>query len=296
VLGAAETVPRRSDRTLQAPGTSVRVVTTVGVLSAGAMGSAVGAAYRAGGARVVTTAAGRSARTAERAAAAGLELLPDLAAVVDASDLVLSIVPPGQARATARSLAGARLLVEANAVGPQTVREMAGVGAQLVDGSISGGPPGPSDVQRTRLYLSGPRAEEVAGVPAPWLDVRVVGPQIGTASAIKMCTASYYKGRAALAAQALLTAQELEVTDVVLDDLGDLLPGPRSVALAAAKAWRYVDEMREIALTQGTAGLPYALFEGMAQAYEELAARAGGRAVEDVAVDVTWEQVLSTLR
>lgn len=269
---------------------------TVGIVSAGAMGSAVGAAYRAGGARVVTTLAGRSAQTAERARADGLELLPDLAAVIGVSDVVLSIVPPGRARDAARGLAGARLLVEANAVSPATVREIAGSGLELVDGSISGGPPRPDDEPRTRLYLSGPRAEEVAAVPAPWLDVRVVGPEVGTASAIKMCTASYYKGRTALAAQALLTAQELGVADVVLDDLGDLLPGPRSVAMAAAKAWRYVDEMREIAATQGGAGLPDALFEGMAQVYEELARRAGDTSPNDVPAEASWAEVLEALR
>ena len=268
-------------------------MTTVGIVSAGAMGSAVGAAYRAGGARVVTTVAGRSADTAERARAAGLELLPDLPAVLAASDLVLSIVPPGQAAETARVLAGARLLVEANAVSPATVRAIPG---ELVDGSISGGPPQPDDVPPTRLYLSGPRAEEVAAVPAPWLDVRVVGPDVGTASAIKMCTASYYKGRTALAAQALLTAQEHGVTDLVLDDLGDLLPGPRGVALSARKAWRYVDEMREIAATQAAAGLPAALFEGMAQAYEELARRAPSRATDDVPADLAWAAALDPLR
>ena len=260
------------------------------------MGSAVGAAYRAGGARVVTTAAGRSGRTAERAAAAGLELVADVAAVVAASDLVLSIVPPGRAREAARELAGARLLVDCNAVSPATVLEIAGDGPDVVDGSISGGPPGPDDGVLTRLYLSGPRAEEVAAVPAPWLDVRVVGPSLGTASAIKMCTASYYKGRSALAAQALLAADAMGVTDLVLDDLGDLLPGPRSVGIAAAKAWRFVDEMREIAATQGDAGLPEALFEGVAQAYEALAAASPYASPEDVPGDVDWAAVLAALR
>jgi 3-hydroxyisobutyrate dehydrogenase-like beta-hydroxyacid dehydrogenase len=262
-------------------------------MSAGAMGSAVGAAYLAGGSRVVTTLAGRSARTVRLAHAAGLEVLPDVAAVVAASDLVLSVVPPGEARATARALAGARLLVEANAVSPGTVQGIASGGPSVVDGSISGGPPGPDDAPRTRLYLSGPRAQEVADVPAPWLDVRVVGPELGTASAVKMCTASYYKGRAALAAQALLTAQQHGVTDVVLDDLGDLLPGPRSVALAASKAWRFVDEMREIARTQGAAGLPPELFEGVAAAYAAMSWPGGP---EDVPADVGWAHVLDALR
>jgi 3-hydroxyisobutyrate dehydrogenase-like beta-hydroxyacid dehydrogenase len=260
------------------------------------MGSAVGAAYRAGGSRVVTTVSGRSARTSALAEAACLELLDDLEAVVAVSDLVLSIVPPGQARATARSLAAARVLVEANAVSPATVGDIASYGPDVVDGSISGGPPAADDTALTRFYLSGARAQEVAAVPAPWLDVRVVGSQVGTASAIKMCTASYYKGRTALAAQALLTAQAHGVTDLVLDDLGDLLPGARGVAMAANKAWRYVDEMREIAATQGEAGLPAELFEGMARAYEELAARSGDRSPEEVSADVDWPAVLAALR
>jgi 3-hydroxyisobutyrate dehydrogenase-like beta-hydroxyacid dehydrogenase len=275
------------------------VVTTVGIVSPGAMGSAVGAAYLAGGSRVVATVDGRSARTARLAREAGLELLPDLAAVVRASDLLLSIVPPGQAEATGAAVAGcdrSTLLVEANAVSPGTVSTIASYGLPVVDGSISGGPPAEGDAVRTRLYLSGPRAGEVAQVPAPWLDVRVVGPALGTASAVKMCTASYYKGRAALAAHALLTAQEHGVTDVVLDDLGALLPGAHSVALATTKAWRFVDEMREIAATQAAAGLPGAVFEGMAQAYEELARRVGQLAPEDVPADVDWPALLGSLR
>ena len=86
------------------------------------------------------------------------------------------------------------------------------------------------------------------------------------------------------------------MSEAVLDDLGDLLPAPAGVATAAAKAWRYVDEMREIAATQAAAGLPGALFEGMAQAYEELARRSAGRSLDDVTGDASWEQVLGDLR
>lgn len=278
-------------------------MTTVGILSPGAVGSAVGAAYLAGGARVVTTLAGRGPRSAALARAAGLEELPDLDAVVSGSDLILSIVPPGRARAAAESIAVAAgrtsctpLLVEANGVSPATVEEIAKHGLAVVDGSISGGPPTAQDTERTRLYLSGPRAGDVAGVPAPWLDVRVLGAELGTASAVKMCTASFYKGRNALAAQALLTASALGVTDVVLDDLGDLLPGPHGVGVAVSKAWRHVDEMREIAATQAAAGMPGALFEGMRQVYAELARRAGDVAPEDVPADLDWPALQEWLR
>src|SRR5687768_11598057 len=113
------------------------------------MGSAVGAAYADGGARVVVTLEGRSERTRGLAEAAGLELLPDLDAVVAESELVLSIVPPGDARRVAAAIAAAArktnstpLVADLNATSPTTVRRidsvLADAGLELVDGSISG--------------------------------------------------------------------------------------------------------------------------------------------------------------
>lgn len=263
----------------------VRLMRTVGIVSPGAMGSAVGAAYRAGGRRVVTTIGGRSERTRALAERAGLELLPDLDAVVAAADLVLSIAPPDQARAIASELAAsaartaARPLVsDWNAVSPATVRELgetlADAGLELVDGSISGGPPRAD--YRTRIYLSGAAAGAVAEAAPAWLDARVVGPEVGLASAVKMCTASVYKGHTALLAQALTTAHGHGVLAPVLDDLHDSFPrqidgAARLLAVSTTKAGRYVGEMREIAATQASAGASAALFEAMAEVYARLA-------------------------
>ena len=69
------------------------------------MGAGLGWALREGGARVVATLDGRSARTARLAADAGLEVLPALADVVRAADVVLSVTPPADAPAAARSIA-----------------------------------------------------------------------------------------------------------------------------------------------------------------------------------------------
>ena len=257
----------------------------VGIVSAGAMGSAVGAAYRAAGRRVVTTVDGRSERTHELAGAAGLELLPDLDAVVAASDVVLSIAPPDQALAIAAELAGAAgrtgarpLVSDWNAVSPATAREVERAldasGLELVDGSISGGPPRAD--YRTRVYLSGARARELADAGPESLDLRVVGAELGLASAVKMCTASVYKGHTALLAQALATAHANGVLAEVLDDLHDSFPrqverAARLLAVSTTKAGRYVGEMREIAATQASAGLTPALFEAMAEVYSRLA-------------------------
>jgi 3-hydroxyisobutyrate dehydrogenase-like beta-hydroxyacid dehydrogenase len=259
------------------------VTVTVGIVSPGAMGSAVGRVLAAGGARAVATIAGRSERTVRLAA--GLEFVAAVDDVVAVSDVVLSIVPPGAALAVAGALAaaaertGARPLVaDLNAISPATVGRvrdaLATAGLDLVDGSISGSPPRAAG--STRVYLSGPRADEVAALVVPGLDLRVVGPELGTASAVKMCTASVYKGTTALLAHALLTARANGVVAEVADDLGDSFSGlvgraPVSLARAAAKASRYADEMREIAATQAAAGLTPALFDGLAEVYADLA-------------------------
>jgi 3-hydroxyisobutyrate dehydrogenase-like beta-hydroxyacid dehydrogenase len=250
------------------------------------MGGAVGRALARGGARVVATVAGRSERT--RALAEGLELLPSLDDVLREADIVLSIVPPGEAEQVARACVDARLFADLNAVSPQTVRRI----APDVDGSISGPPPTKSGV--TRIYLSGPRAHEVAALPFDDVETVVVGDDLGLASAVKMCTASVYKGNVGLLGHALVTAHANGVLEHVLDDLGRLAEraGPR-LARSATKAHRYVAEMREIAETQAAAGLPHELFEGFAAAYEALARRPLAlHAPEDVGEDTKLEDVL----
>jgi 3-hydroxyisobutyrate dehydrogenase-like beta-hydroxyacid dehydrogenase len=282
----------------------------IGIVSPGAMGSAVGAAYAAGGHRVLATVSGRSERTAGLAAQAGLELVADLDAVVSEADLVLSIVPPDQAVATATAVAtaaartGARPLVsDWNAVSPFTARELernlAEAGLELIDGSISGGPPRAD--YTTRVYLSGPGAEALAAAAPDRLDARVVGAEVGLASAVKMCTASMYKGSTALLAHALLTAHAHNVLPQVLDDLGDSFPrqldrAARLIAVSTTKAGRFVGEMHEIAATQAGAGLTPALFEAIAEVYEAFArSPLADEAPEAIAAQPLLEDVLNAL-
>ena len=265
-------------------------MTTVGIVSPGAMGSAIGDCLRRGGARVVATLAGRSARTERLARDAGLELLPSLGEVVAVSDVVLSIVPPDRAEAVAAELGAARLLADLNAVSPETARRISGE----VDGSISGPPP--LEAGTTRIYLSGPRAGEVAGLPFDGVEVIVVGEEVGLASAVKMSTASVYKGSVALLVRALRAADHYGVLEHVLADLGPLADGAgRRIARAAAKSGRYVGEMHEIAAAQAAAGLDPALFEVMAAVYAEIASTPLGRtAPEHASSDLA--DVLAQLR
>jgi 3-hydroxyisobutyrate dehydrogenase-like beta-hydroxyacid dehydrogenase len=257
------------------------------------MGSAVGRALLNGGAEVVTTLEGRSERTARLAEAAGIECVPTLGALVADVDVVLSIGPPGEAEGIAAAIGGAchtggaaLLVADLNAISPATARRiestLAGAGLDFVDGSISGPPP--AQPGTTRIYLSGARADEVAALPFGGVDVIEVGDEVGTASAVKMCTASVYKGSVALLTQALLTARANGVLAFVLDDLGERADGAaRSIARSATKSSRYVAEMEEIAATQSAAGLTPELFEAIGEVYEALSRRGLARqAPEDV--------------
>ncbi|WP_250007478.1 DUF1932 domain-containing protein [Actinoplanes sp. M2I2] len=278
---------------------------TVGLVSAGFMGSGLGAALRAGGVRVVTTLEGRSARTARLAAGAGLDVLPTLGEVVAAADIVLSVTPPGAAVETARAIGTAAnragrdglIVADLNAVSPATVARVAGAlaGARVVDGSISGPPP--SVRPGARLYLSGPAAAAVAELP--WngnVEPVVLGDELGAASALKMCTGSVYKGLTALVTQALRTAGAHGVLEAVLADLDrNGLADTAGVARSATKAHRFVDEMREVAATQRAAGLTPELFDAVADVYADVARTELARADPENDRDLTPAEIVAAL-
>src|SRR3989475_5264663 len=145
-------------------------MTTIGLLHPGDMGSMIGAAVRSGGSRVLWAGEGRSAATRKRASDAGLEDVGSVAALVGASDVILSVCPPHAAGDVAAQVAGLRFAgtyVDGNAIAPATAREIGGLvekgGATLVDGGLLGPPPpqqGP-----TPFYFSGQGAARIPPLP-----------------------------------------------------------------------------------------------------------------------------------
>jgi 3-hydroxyisobutyrate dehydrogenase-like beta-hydroxyacid dehydrogenase len=277
-------------------------MTTVAIGSAGFMGAGLGATLRQGGARVVTTLAGRSPRTGRLAEQAGLEILPSLAAVVAAADVVLSVTPPGEAVAVAQAVGAAAvaagtapIVADLNAVSPDTMARVAVAlgGLRTVDGAISGPPP--SVRPGARIYLSGPDAGAVADLP--W-DGRVepIVLRDGSASALKMCTGSVYKGLTALITQAMRTAGFHGVLDEVVADLErNGLAQTAGVSRSAPKAWRFVDEMREVAATQAQAGLTPDLFLAMAAVYADIARTRLAQGDPETASDLTAAEIVAQL-
>ncbi len=248
--------------------------TTIGLLHPGEMGAAVGKCLAGAGHRVLWVPEGRGAATRERAEAAGLAGVT-MAEIITRSEVIVSVCPPHAALDVARQVAGfGGLYLDANAVSPATALEVAAIaeagGAGYVDGGIIGPPPAAPG--STRLYLSGPRAAEVAALfGGTDVGARVVPPP-GTASAVKMAYASWTKGSAALllAARALARAEGVEAS--LLEEWAISQPGLEkrwdgADRSAAAKGWRWVGEMEEIAAAMAAAGLPGGFHQAAAEMY-----------------------------
>src|SRR5207244_2490578 len=256
--------------------------TTIGLVHPGEMGSAVGAALRVGGHRVVWASARRSSATRARATADGLEEMTTLAALAPSASVILSICPPHAALDVARefvALGYRGLFVDANAVAPATAREtgrrVAAAGARFVDGGIIGPPPRRPGL--ARLYLSGEGASTVAELFATSpLEAIVLDGPIGAASALKMAYAGWNKASQALLMAVRSLALHEGVDAALLAEWARSQPElPRrsedAVRASTRKAWRFVGEMEEIAVTCAAAGLPVGFHEAAAEVYRRLA-------------------------
>jgi 3-hydroxyisobutyrate dehydrogenase-like beta-hydroxyacid dehydrogenase len=246
------------------------------------MGSMVGAAARANGLRVLWASEGRSAPTRERAAAAGLEDAKSIGLLIAASQVIASVCPPHAAADLAREVAGRGFTgtyVDANAISPETAREIGGIiergGATFLDGGIIGPPPRVPG--STRLYLSGTRAGVISRLFARGpLEAIVIDGGPGAASALKMAYAAYTKGTAALLMAIRALAAQAGVEDALLREWEQSQPqlaaqAERAVRSNTPKAWRFVGEMEEMAATFERSGLPGGFAQAAAEIYRRLA-------------------------
>jgi 3-hydroxyisobutyrate dehydrogenase-like beta-hydroxyacid dehydrogenase len=266
-------------------------IENVGLMTPGDMGQAVAMQIKARGFRVCTALEGRSDRSRVLAREAGLNDVGTIARLVGECDVVLSVMNPGAALDFAREAAEAiragghrTLVVDCNAISPDTVHEIAalieGAGGRFLDGGIIGPPP--RGKAKTNLYVSGPGASDLEALAGPQLAVHVVSERIADASALKMCYAALNKGTQALWLEVLIAAQRLGVDRLLEDqlrqsraDLYDWALG--QFPILPPKAYRWVPEMLEISRTMGTAGVTPKVFQGAADIYAFVADTALGK-------------------
>ena len=259
---------------------------TIGLISPGEMGHAIGAVLTHNGAQVLTNLTGRSPRSVERAATARLNDVGSDETLVRESDILLCVVAPALAGEVADRVANALkttgsslLYVDCNAVSPQTVRpletQLTAAGSRFADVGIVGGPP-PLDGPGPRLYASGPGAEELAQLRNYGLDIRVLGSESGQASGLKMCYGALTKGLTALATEILVAGRALDLEEPLLAELQSSQPElldwiERQMPSMPPKSARWVREMEEIAATFELLGLPPNFHQGAATLYQWIA-------------------------
>ncbi len=259
-------------------------MTTIAIIGAGAMGSAIGRRLVEHGATVLTRLDGRSGASTERAAKAGMR---------DASfeelsraSMILSVVPPAAAGDVVEELAPLFATADpppfcdANACNPQTKQRLAArvaeLGGRMVDGAIIGPPP--SDAADPRLYLSGDRASEIALLGRFGIDARVLKGSLGAAAALKMCYGGINKGGIGLVAALLLAAerhgaaQDL-VAEFAISQKPLLERSRRQIPDMYPKAWRWDPEMEEVAaFLEHDDPAAAAIWRALARFYAERAA------------------------
>ncbi len=273
---------------------------TVAVIAMGEMGAGVARRLVERGARVLTNLEGRSAASAERAAEAGVRAVADDEALVAGADFVLSIVPPSRAaelalrlRPAIRAANSKAVYVDCNAIAPQTLEGIAAGFATdelpFVDAGIIGGPPTPEGYT-PRIYASGRIAQTFMSLGAYGLDIKLMSPRLGEASALKMAYAGTTKGASAVMVSIMLGAARAGVASALIAEMADSQPGRMEGAIGQLpsifrKAYRWDGEMEEIAKFLRPEMGGSEIFQGAADLYRELAKDyAGGPKTERMAL------------
>jgi 3-hydroxyisobutyrate dehydrogenase-like beta-hydroxyacid dehydrogenase len=210
----------------------------LGFIGYGEIGSTLGAGLRGAGlAEVASYDSGAfdgpyAALIQERARAAGVVLLRSPAELAARSDILVGVTPGSASVASATDfvphLQARHLFIDIASATPKVKQAVAaaleGSGARVADGSIVGTP---KDGLALPILASGPAAEAVRDALVPWgMRIDPVGPELGTASAIKILRSVLIKGIEALLDEMLLGARRYGLDDAVLASASKTLARP----------------------------------------------------------------------
>jgi len=276
-------------------------MTKIGILHPGEMGVSIAASAVNSGHDVYWVSENRSDNTRARAEKHKLTEVESLSQLCQNSEIIFSVCPPHAAEDVAKSVVEQGFkgyYLDANAISPGRAKRIGELmdanSIHFIDGGIIGGPAWTP--KETWLYLSGKDAKMIADCFSNGpLATKIIGDEIGKASALKMCYAAYSKGTTALLAAILATAESLGVREELyqqwnMDDPSFSEQANRRATRVTAKAWRFEGEMHEIASTFQAAGLPNGFHEAAAEIYHRLAG------FKDSTETPSLDDVLNTLR
>lgn len=246
-------------------------MSSIAIIAAGAMGSAIGRRLVKSGCTVFTDLTGRSPSSRQRAEDAGMQDM-SLTDISKKCQWVLSVLPPSDALSFARRFHSSLderdvddlVFVDCNAVNPVTVQKIRGVFAgsavRFLDAGIIGGPPKDSGYTPTIYASAAPedlatlhRFVELNNYGMKIVPLAGEGADIGAASALKMSYAGMTKGITGILTTMVLAAHESSPATAealmhelkasapqLLSRICDTVPG------MMPKAYRWSGEMYEI--------------------------------------------------
>ena len=232
--------------------------------------------------------------------AAGVLVCATAECALSDAGLVLSLVTADAALAAAKDYAAllkpGALWCDMNSVAPDTKRAAAAAieaaGGRYVDVAVLA-PVNPARMN-VPLLVSGAAAEEAAEAlrGAGFANVRVVGAEVGRASAIKMIRSVMVKGIEALTAEMMLAAEAAGVSDEVLASLD---ASEKTQGWAARAAYnlermtthglRRAAEMEESAKTLASLGVEPVMTSGTVKRQRDMAGKAAPFSAEKGAAE-----------
>lgn len=149
-----------------------------------------------------------------------IDITPDVPELVVTSDIVISLVTPGAAAGVASEAARAAhpfIFLDFNSISPTEKCRLADQfpAGCYVDGAIMGSIA--AERAQTPLVLSGPAAQLIVDrLTSAGFNASVVGPEVGAASALKMCRSIFMKGVECLFLETVLAADNFGIREAVL--------------------------------------------------------------------------------
>jgi 3-hydroxyisobutyrate dehydrogenase-like beta-hydroxyacid dehydrogenase len=224
----------------------------------------------------------------DRASESGAHVAEDLASALKGAQLVFSAVTASQAEAVASACAGhlvaGQIFLDLNSVSP-AVKQRNSVaversGAEYVECAVMA--PVPPQGIRVPMLLGGRISESAAALlNGLGMKAQAVAPEIGLASAIKLCRSIMIKGMEAMCVQSMLAAKQFGVDDRVLASLAASFPGmgwdtgyeSYLIGRVVEHGQRRSEEMREAAAMLDGLGMSSALANAIADVQQALAER-----------------------
>lgn len=156
----------------------------------------------------------RSDSTAEAIDELDVEALPTFEDVAESSDILISANSPKRALDVAKKygIHSKGIYLDLNNISPQTALKISGYVDNFVDGAIIG----KIDSQNPTLFLSGNQAEKLLFLD-DFLNVRIVGEEIGDAAILKLLRSSYTKTLTALLIESYQIAEAHNLEDEFFD-------------------------------------------------------------------------------